>query len=140
MSEVIQEPIVETRGAVMASTEDITRSTIKGAIDSWFGCGPEAVTEIDDKYIEEVQSEFPFLQTVNKIGLKRHLGNYLKEHGYTKTCSNPPTWVLLPEKREDIPIPIQDAYRSFLCIGRAVSMGKEELIKLYPSIDAEARR
>jgi hypothetical protein len=123
-----------------------TNESIWGQVDceiiTWCGSCPPSSEEptiiIDDNAISDLRAgALQVVSLVNSIGLKRRIGKILQAKGYTKTHSNPPTWVLYPPVKpvQEIPPAVLNAYRAILMAEREILNSKEGLTRIYPDIN-----
>ena len=132
----------------MTETNDSIWEQVDREIITWCEAFPSSSEEsiiIDDNAISDLRAgALHVVSLVNSIGLKRRIGKILQSRGYTKTHSNPPTWVKNPPIKEPVreipPDYAQDAYRCLLMIELWTTRSKDELIKKFPDMDTEARR
>jgi hypothetical protein len=126
----------------MTETNDSIWEQVDREIITWCEAFPSSSEEsiiIDDNAISDLRAgALHVVSLVNSIGLKRRIGKILQSRGYTKTHSNPPTWVKNPPVKEpvrEIPPAVLNAYRAILMAEREISNSKEGLTRIYPDIN-----
>ena len=104
----------------MTDTSEFLRDQLMSDIYLWIGDHPAEKYIFDKEWENSIEVWGSQMRVANKTGLKRIIGKELKNRGYRKICSSPPTWIntppvpSVPNPAIIIPQYIQDIYLSLL--------------------------